>query len=322
MTTVLLLLAGLTMLLVGGASLVRGASGIAEAHGISPLVVGLTVVAFGTSAPELVVNVLGAIDGETDIAFGNIAGSNLANLGLVLGTAALIAPIAIEGQIIRRELPLLLLATTALLIMTLDSQLKGFDPVLDRSDGLVLLLLFGIFVYIMIMDFFRQVEDPLLATIASMSPQLETKTSRAWMFILAGIFLLGLGGELAITHGVKLAGILNVSTTIIGMAVIAIGTSLPAFVTSIIAAMRKEADLCVGNVIGSNIFNILLVLPISSLVYPLSIPEHGTTDIIATLLFAAVLIPVFIMRRQIMSRTVGGVFLGAYLLYMYLRITG
>ena len=322
MTTVLLLLAGLTMLLVGGASLVRGASGIAETYGISPLVVGLTVVAFGTSAPELVVNVLGAINGETDIAFGNIAGSNLANLGLVLGTAALIAPIAIEGQIIRRELPLLLLATTALLIMTLDSQLKGFDPVLDRSDGLVLLLLFGIFVYIMIMDFFRQVEDPLLATIASLSPQLETKTSRSWMFILAGFFFLGLGGELAITHGVKLAGILNVSTTIIGMAVIAIGTSLPEFVTSIIAAMRKEADLCVGNVIGSNIFNILLVLPISALVYPLSIPEHGTTDIIATLLFAAVLIPVFIMRGKIMSRTVGGVFLGAYLLYMYLRITG
>ena len=310
------------MLLVGGASLVRGASGIAETYGISPLVVGLTVVAFGTSAPELVVNVLGAINGETDIAFGNIAGSNLANLGLVLGTAALIAPIAIEGQIIRRELPLLLLATTALLIMTLDSQLKGFDPVLDRSDGLVLLLLFGIFVYIMIMDFFRQVEDPLLATIASLSPQLETKTSRSWMFILAGFFFLGLGGELAITHGVKLAEILNVSTTIIGMAVIAIGTSLPEFVTSIIAAMRKEADLCVGNVIGSNIFNILLVLPISALVYPLSIPEHGTTDIIATLLFAAVLIPVFIMRGKIMSRTVGGVFLGAYLLYMYLRITG
>ena len=321
MTTVLLLLAGLTLLLVGGASLVRGASGIAEAHGISPLVVGLTVVAFGTSAPELVISVMGALDGETDIAFGNIAGSNLANLGLVLGTAALIAPIAIEGQIIRRELPLLLLATTTLMIMTLDSQLKGFDPVLDRSDGLVLLLLFGIFVYIMIMDFFRQVEDPLLATIASLSPQLGT-TSRAWMLILGGIFFLGLGGELTITHGVKLAVILNVSTTIIGMAVIAIGTSLPELVTSIIAAMRKEADLCVGNVIGSNIFNILLVLPISAMIYPLSIPEHGTTDIIATLLFAAVLIPVFIMRGQIMSRTVGGVFLGAYLLYIYLRITG
>ena len=321
MTTVLLLLAGLTLLLVGGASLVRGASGIAEAHGISPLVVGLTVVAFGTSAPELVVSVMGAIEGETDIAFGNIAGSNLANLGLVLGTAALISPIAIKGQIIRRELPLLLLATTTLMIMTLDSQLRGFDPVLDRSDGLVLLLLFGIFVYIMIMDFFWQEEDPLLSTIASLSPQLETRTSQAWMFILVGIFSLGLGGELTITQGVILAEILNVSTTIIGMVIIAIGTCLPEFVTSIIAAMRKEADLCVGNIIGSNIFNILLVLPISALVYPLSIPQHGTTDIIATLIFAAVLIPVFIMRAQIMSRTVGGIFLGAYLLYIYLRIT-
>ena len=321
MTTVLLLLAGLTLLLVGGASLVRGASGIAEAHGISPLVVGLTVVAFGTSAPELVVSVMGAIEGETDIAFGNIAGSNLANLGLVLGTAALISPIAIKGQIIRRELPLLLLATTTLMIMTLDSQLRGFDPVLDRSDGLVLLLLFGIFVYIMIMNFFWQEEDPLLSTIASLSPQLDTRTSQAWLFILVGIFSLGLGGELTITQGVILAEILNVSTTIIGMVIIAIGTCLPEFVTSIIAAMRKEADLCVGNIIGSNIFNILLVLPISALVYPLSIPEHGTTDIIATLIFAAVLIPVFIMRAQIMSRTVGGIFLGAYLLYIYLRIT-
>ena len=310
------------MLLTGGASLVRGASGIAEAHGISPLVVGLTVVAFGTSAPELVVNILAAINGETDIGFGNIAGSNLANLGLVLGTAALIAPIAIEGQIIRRELPLLLLATTVLLVMTLDSQLRGFDAVLDRSDRLVLLLLFGIFVYIMIMHFFRQGEDPLLATISGLSPKLETKTLRDWIFVLAGIISLALGGELTITHGVKLAGMLDVSTNIVDMAVIAIGTSLPEFVTSIIAAMRKEADLCVGNIIGSNIFNILLVLPVSALIYPLSIPEHGTTDIIATFLFAVVLIPVFIIRRKIMSRTIGGVFLSAYLLYMYLRITG
>lgn len=322
MITVLLLLAGLSMLLVGGASLVRGASGVAEAYGISPLVVGLTVVAFGTSAPELVVNILGALRGETDIAFGNIAGSNLANLGLVLGTAALITPIAIEGQIIRRELPLLLLATTVLLVMTLDSQLKGFNPVLDRSDALVLLLLFGIFVYIMIMDFFRQGEDPLLTTITDLSPQLENRTTRDWIFVLAGIGLLGFGGELTITHGVTLAEMLGVSTTIVGMAIIAIGTSLPELVTSIIAAMRKEADLCVGNIIGSNIFNTMMVLPISALAYPLAIPEGGTTDIITTLVFAAVLIPVFIIRGKIMSRTMGGLFIMAYLLYMYLRITG
>lgn len=322
MTTALLLLVGLTMLLVGGASLVRGASGVAEAYGISPLVVGLTVVAFGTSAPELVVNILGALRGETDIAFGNIAGSNLANLGLVLGTAALITPIAIEGQIIRRELPLLLLATTVLLVMTLDSQLKGFDPVLDRSDALVLLLLFGIFVYIMIMDFFRQGEDPLITTITDLSPQLETRTARDWVFVAAGIGLLGFGGELTITHGVNLAEILDVSTTIVGMAIIAIGTSLPELVTSIFAAMRKEADLCMGNIIGSNIFNTMMVLPISALVYPLAIPEGGTTDIITTLLFAAVLIPVFITRGKIMSRSMGGIFVTAYLLYMYLRITG
>lgn len=270
-----LLVVGLFLLLAGGASLVRGASGIAESYGVSPLVVGLTVVAFGTSAPELVVNIIGALKGETDIAFGNIAGSNLANLGLVLGSAAIITPIAIEGQIIRRELPLLLLATTMLMVMTLDSFLKGFNPILDRSDGLILLLTFGVFIYIMVMDFVRQRSDPLLASIGSHAPELEKADARDWMFVAGGIIGLTLGGEMSINNGIKLAEILGVTTTVVGIAVIAIGTSLPELVTSIIAAMRKEADLCVGNVIGSNIFNTLMVLPVSALVYPLSIPPRA-----------------------------------------------
>ena len=142
------------------------------------------------------------------------------------------------------------------------------------------------------------------------------------LLLLAGLTMLLLGGASLVRGASGIAEAPGISPLVVGLTVVAFGTSLPEIVTSIIAAMRKEADLCVGNVIGSNIFNILLVLPISALVYPLSIPEHGTTDIIATLLFAAVLIPVLIMRGQIMNRTVGRVFLGAYLLYMYLRITG
>lgn len=321
MLSFLLLVVGLVLLLAGGAALVRGASGIAESYGVSPLVVGLTVVAFGTSSPELVVNIIGALRGETDIAFGNIAGSNLANLGLVLGSAALITPIAIQSQIIRRELPLLLLATIMLMVMTLDSFLRGFNPILDRSDGLILLLTFGIFVYIMVLDFMRQQADPLLASIDTLSPELSQSSAKDWCFVIGGIAGLGMGGELSITNGIELAEILGVTTTVVGIAVIAIGTSLPELVTSIIAAMRKEADLCVGNVIGSNIFNTLMVLPVSALVYPLSIPSGGTTDIIVTFFFAAALIPVFIFRNKIMSRLSGGIFVAAYLGYMIFRVS-
>ncbi|MBO6656719.1 MAG: sodium:calcium antiporter, partial [Pseudomonadales bacterium] len=265
--------------------------------------------------------IIGALRGETDIAFGNIAGSNLANLGLVLGSAALITPIAIQSQIIRRELPLLLLATIMLMVMTLDSFLRGFNPILDRSDGLILLLTFGIFVYIMVLDFMRQQADPLLASIDTLSPELSQSSAKDWCFVIGGIAGLGMGGEMSITNGIELAEILGVTTTVVGIAVIAIGTSLPELVTSIIAAMRKEADLCVGNVIGSNIFNTLMVLPVSALVYPLSIPSGGTTDIIVTFFFAAALIPVFIFRNKIMSRLSGGIFVAAYLGYMIFRVS-
>ena len=315
-----LLSIGLLLLLGGGTALVRGASGIAESYGVSPLVVGLTVVAFGTSAPELVVNILGALSGETEIA-GNITGSNLANIGLVLGSAALITPIVLEGQIIRRELPLLLLATTILLVMTMDPTLRGFNAVLDRSDGIVLLLIFGIFVYIMIVDFVNQQNDPLLTVVDSLSPDIQSSHLQNWLFTGSGIVALAVGGQITITNGVKIAEIAGISPTIIGMFIIAIGTSLPELVTSIIAAMRKEADLCVGNVIGSNLFNSLLVLPISAVVVPLQIPEGGVVDIIATLIMAAALIPVFLFGNRIMSRIIGALFIAGYFAYMIARVT-
>jgi cation:H+ antiporter len=307
-------------LLAGGTALVRGATGIAEAYGIPPLVVGLTVVAFGTSAPELVVNLVGAVQGETELAFGNIAGSNIANLALVLGCAAVITPVQIEGQIVRREVPLLLLATATVFILTLDGFLKGQPALLDRSDGIVLLLLFGIFIYITVMDFRREEGDVLIDEMAAHPINVTASRKKDWGFLIAGIIGLAIGGELTIRYGSELARVMGVAPAIIGMVVVALGTSMPELVTSIIAAMRKEADLCVGNVIGSNLFNGLMVLPLSALVRPLQVPDSGSTDIFVSLLLTIALIPVFILGKSIMSREMGFVFLAAYFGYIGLRV--
>ena len=324
--TFMLLLIGLLLLLAGGTGLVKGASAIATHYGISPLVIGLTVVAFGTSSPELVVNIVGAFRGETELAFGNVTGSNLANIGLVLATAAIFRPLTIEGQIVRRELPLLLLGTTILLIMALDRPLSGLDPVLTRSDGLILLLIFSIFVYMTISDFlFQKRQDRLMENILEMEEMLPKPMARGvmvnWVFVLAGIIALTAGGQLTIIHGAELAEIMGVEQVIIGMAVVAIGTSMPEFVTSIIAALNKESDLCVGNVVGSNIFNGLVVLPIAALVRPLPIPDGGLLDVAMSLVFAAVLILVFFFGKAHMNRKVGAALLLGYLAYMIMRAT-
>ena len=312
---------GLFLLLAGGAAMVRGASGLAEDYGVPPLVVGLTVVAFGTSSPELVVNVLGALKGQSELAFGNITGSNLANLGLVLGSAAIITPMSLQGKIIRRELPLLLLGTTVLLSMTLDPLLRGERSFIDRSDGLIMLLLFGIFIYLTVADFMRQDHDPLVATIDGLNIVSHAEKRTNWLLVFGGVIGLAIGGQLTIVHGSDLAESLGVPPVIVGMLVIAVGTSLPELITSVFAALKGEADLCVGNVIGSNIFNCLFVLPISALVNPLMVPEGGGLDILVSLIFAFFLIPIFIFGRGIMNRQFGILLVIAYLAYMAFRVT-
>lgn len=319
----LLLLLGLVLLLAGGTSLVSGASRIAGHYGVSPLVVGLTVVAFGTSAPELVVNVVGSFRGETALAFGNVAGSNLANLGLVLGLSALITPVAIQGQIVRREVPLLLLGSAVLFVMALDGPLNGSAPLLSRSDGVILLLLFSIFVYITASDFLHMAKDPVMdemrALEASLPSPRASGTATHVVYIAAGILGLSWGAHLTITNGAQLAQSLGISPVVVGLVIVAVGTSLPELVTSVIAARRKESDLCVGNVVGSNIFNGLFVLPISALVRPLPLPEGGLVDILLSLLFTAAVILVFFYGKARMDRKTGVVFISCYLAYMAYR---
>lgn len=323
--TVSLLIVGLACLLVGGATLVRGASMLASQYGVSPMLVGLTVVAFGTSAPELVVNIIGAITDQSDLAFGNVVGSNLANLGLVLCTAALVKPMKIEGQIVRRELPLLLLGTTILLVMTLDHRLLGTAPEISRSDGLILLLLLSVFLYISFTDVRSRTQDAFIEEIneiRSMLPAPRMSSIRAdWLFVCVGSVLLGLGGHLTVDKGSELAQILGMPPVVIGMLVVAIGTSLPELVTSVIAAMKNESDLCLGNVVGSNLFNSLFVLPISALIRPLSIPDGGVVDILLTLAFSAALLLVFLFNGATMNRRTALAMLATYVGYMAIRVT-
>ena len=319
-----MLLLGIFLLLAGGAALVSGASRLAAGLGVSPALVGLTVVAFGTSAPELVVNVIGALRNETSLAFGNVAGSNLANLGLVLGFAALISPVSIQGQLVRRELPLLMLVTSVLAVMVIDLALAEGEARLSRSDGLVLLLLFSLVVYISVGDFLQSRQDPLAQNIAELEGVIAVDESsgraRDWVMILGGVAGLMLGGQLTITHGSALAEALGVPSVIVGLVVVALGTSMPELVTSVIAAMRREADLCVGNVIGSNLFNILFVLPISALVRPLPIPEGGLMDVLASLGLAVTIVLIFLTGRSSMSRRAGLMFILVYIGYMSYRV--
>lgn len=313
---------GVAVLIVGGGLLVRGASEIAAGLGVSPMIVGLTIVGFGTSSPELVVNILGALEGETNLAFGNVAGSNISNLALVLGAAAVISPIAIQGDIVRRELPLLLLATTMMTVMALDGPLEGMPAAIGRTDAIVLMLMFCIFIYISALDLMRvRREDPLLTNIeASPVVAAPEKGRFRWLLILAGFALLFVGGELTVRNGVALASQLGVSTTIVGLFVVAIGTSMPELVTSIIAARRGESDLALGNVIGSNIFNSLMVLPASGLIAQIPVPPGGVADLVVSWLLAAALIPLFFFGKAYLGRVSGSAFLVVYLGYAIARI--
>lgn len=319
MASFLFVLLGLTLLLVGGASLVKGASGIAQAFNVPSLIIGLTVVAFGTSAPELVINVTGALQGKTDLAFGNAVGSNLANFGLVLGLAAIMSPIYLQGQVIRREVPFLLLITAILLVMVWDEPLSGTLPLLDRGDAIILFLLFTVFVYFMVRDFINEEDDPLLVEGDTFSSKGSGNGLVNWVLLLIGLVLLVVGGEMTIDNGVAVAEIMGVSEVVIGMFVLAVGTSLPELITSGIAAYKKETDLALGNIVGSNIFNSLVVLPAAAIIRPLPIPEGGDWDLAVGGLFVLVLIPLFLFSRARLGRLAGIGLISGYFLYLYLR---
>ncbi|MBT8048369.1 MAG: calcium/sodium antiporter [Xanthomonadales bacterium] len=313
---------GIALLIAGGTALVQGASQLATRMGISPMIIGLTIVGFGTSTPELMINIMGAASSETAIAFGNVVGSNISNLGLVLGAAALIQTIDIQSSVVRREVPLLLLITTIITVMGLDGVLEGTAPRIGRADSIILFLLFGIFLYIAIRDIVRTRNQDVLLTEINETSFVYTRSSGRflWLLIIFGFVLLFAGGETTIRFSVQLAEQAGISKAVIGLFVVAIGTSMPELVTSVIAAMRKESDLALGNLLGSNVFNSLIVLPSSGLIGGIMIPHGGIADLVVSWLFTAALIPVFFLGNAKLNRPIGVVFLLAYFSYAAFRV--
>ncbi len=312
--TVGLFLLGL-LLLVGGAELlVRGASRLAASIGISPLVVGLTVVAFGTSAPELAVSLQSAWSGQADLAMGNVVGSNIANVLLILGLSATIAPLLVASQLIRIDVPLMIGASVLLYLLAFDGQLAWWDGAL---------LFAGIIVYTVWL--IRQSRREGKAIQAEFSAEFGaplTPGRFAWLtnlaLIIAGLILLVFGARWLVDSAVTFARWFGVSELIIGLTVVAVGTSLPELATSLLAALRGERDIAVGNVIGSNIFNLLSVLGLASLISPQGVTVSTAVqafDLPIMIAVAIACLPIFYTGHQI-ARWEGLLFLGYYAVYV------
>jgi cation:H+ antiporter len=315
----LLLPIGFALLVLGAEWLVAGASAVARRWGISDLVVGLTVVAFGTSAPELVVNLVAAAQGYTEMAIGNILGSNTFNVLLILGVAALIRPLSVTQATVWKEIPLSLLAAVLVGVMTADRVLgAAAADGLSRVDGLVLLAFFGIFLVYML-------EAARKGGQAVDLPEDATSgQAAAWTRVVLGLGFLFGGGRAVVTGAVAVAAGLGMSEGLIALTIVSIGTSLPELATSAVAARRGNCDIAVGNVVGSNIFNVFFVLGTSALIRPLPFAPDRRVDVLVTVAASLFLfLAAFTGRRHRIDRWEGAVFLVAYASYLgYLVVRG
>jgi cation:H+ antiporter len=314
MTLLLLFAGGIAALIAGASLLVRGASNLAAALGIPPLVIGLTVVAFGTSSPELAVSVQSAWSGQTDIAVGNVVGSNIFNVLFILGLSALIAPLLVAEQLVRKEVPLMIGVSVLLLVLALDGDVS-------RIEGALLFAAAVAYTVYLIVQARRE------GAAASADYEKEfgagaSARGRHWIlqiaFIVGGLALLVVGSNWLVEGAVRAARLLGLSELVIGLTIVAAGTSLPEVAASIVAALKGERDIAVGNVVGSNLFNILAVLGISSLVSPAGLnvaPALLAFDLPVMIAVAVACLPIFLTGHEI-ARWEGALFLAYYCLYV------
>jgi cation:H+ antiporter len=318
MEIALMLAGGLAALIAGAQLLVRGAGKLALGFGISPLVVGLTVVAFGTSSPEMAVSVQSAWSGQVDIALGNVVGSNIFNVLFILGASALLSPLVVSVQIIRQEVPIMIAASLLLLAATLDGGLS-------RVEGLLFVTGLAVYTTFLVVQSRRAMLAPTagngpperVAAADAPSPGWDDRLPAQLMLIGGGLALLVFGSNWLVEAAVSLARQFGISELVIGLTIIAAGTSLPEVATSLLATLRGERDIAVGNVVGSNIFNILGVLGVSALVAPVSLPVAPSItafDLPVMIAVAIACLPVFFTGRAI-ARWEGAVFLGYYVAY-------
>lgn len=303
------LIGGFALLTYGAARLVDGSSALALKAGLTPLVVGITVVAFGTSAPELVVSIRATLAGNSEIAIGNVIGSNIANIALILGVTAVIKPMLIHASLLRVDIPLMM-------AITLLASIFIVDDLIGRLEGVVLVA--GLLTYIVYnirrtrslpKDLVEQLVEEPDAGAVSMS------LIKIWGLILLGLLLLIAGGELLVSAAVSIARELGISEAVIGITIVSVGTSLPELATSAVAAIKKEADIAVGNIIGSNVFNLLSILGITALIHPLDSSSFSLVDLTVMLGLTILIWP--LMRRGFeINRLEGGLLLAVYTGYI------
>jgi len=310
---IFLMLAGFVLLIKGADWLVEGATALAKKYRVSDLAIGLTIVAFGTSAPELVVNVYSSVQNHHDICFANVIGSNMFNLFAILGIAGLITPLAVQSGTVWKEIPFSLFAIIVIFVLGNDL-ITGGNKVVSRADAFVLLAFFGLFLYYV----YRQMRSDRTEIVAGGK---QLTILRIILFIVLGLAGLVFGGRLVVTNAIELASALGVSEKIIGLTIVAAGTSLPELATSAVAAYRKNNDIAVGNIVGSNIFNIFFILGISSMIRPLNYNPAFNTDIYLVsagtlLLFLAMLVG----GKKRLDRWEAAVLLLVYVVYTIILI--
>jgi cation:H+ antiporter len=307
MMVYILLILGLIILLAGGKFLVDGASALAAKFGLSAGLIGLTVVAFGTSAPELLVSINAAIKGNSDIALGNVIGSNISNISLVLGISAIVYPISIYKSVLKTDYLATLLSAILFYIL-------AFNGLISRIEGFILfVLLIGLNIY-----FFKKLkvaEEDINEDVVKLKEQSLVKSGGLLLLGIAGLYF---GSDMLVDSAVEISKMFGVSERIIGVTVIAIGTSLPELVTSIIAALKKETDIAIGNILGSNIMNILAIIGITSLISPINVSEIFVKQDFLWMLGLTILLFPILRSRLIISRWEGALLITVYGAYLFM----
>lgn len=305
------LVLGLVLLVKGADLFVTGASSVARRFHIPSLIIGLTIVAFGTSAPELAVSVTSALNGQSDISMGNVVGSNMFNLLVVVGIAAFILPFKVKETIIAKEFPFVLLSCLALIVLTFDITLgNGTANVLNRTDGLVLLMFFGIFMYYLLSVALRAVKENKDEEV-----MVSLGLGRSLIYLAIGLAGVVFGGDITVDAASAIARDFGMSEAMVGLTIVAVGTSLPELMTSVVAARKGESDIALGNVIGSNIFNVFFILGLTAFITPVAV--SGAVAFDALLLAAISLIAfLFALTDRRFSKGEGLVLVALYAAYM------
>lgn len=308
--SIILIIVGFILLIVGADMLVNGASGLAKKFHIPEIIIGLTIVSIGTSMPELFVSITSAIDGYSDMAIGNVVGSNLCNLLLILGLASILRPVKFQKETIKYEIPMCLIFTIILMIFA------NTGSTISKIEAICLLILFSLFICYTIIMAKKQSMNNALVELEEEDKK-KNNILKNIIYIIIGIIGLKIGGDLAVNNAVNVAKIVGLSEKIISLTILAIGTSLPELVTSVVAALKGDSDIAIGNIIGSNIFNILLILGVSAIIKPITYNISYNFDLIL-LIISTIILAIFpyIPPKKEMSRLNGVLYCLMYASYI------